>query len=127
MGLLDKILGKEKESQEVPNLEELMNHEGDIVSPPADFYVKKLDLRNEGDVELAINELSQKNIIILNLRPLIKQQKRLKAIITKLRQNAEKLNGDIALLQTDMIILTPQNVKIVKTKPKQRRLGHQIS
>ncbi len=123
MGLLDKILGKEKETQEVPDLEELMNQEGDVVSPPADFYVKKLDLRNDGDVELTLNELSQKNIIILNLKPLIKQENRLKNIISKLKRHVEKLNGDIALLQHDMVILTPQNVKIVKTKPKHKRLG----
>ena len=117
MGLFDKILGKNEEP-EVPDLEEIMHNEGDVVSPPADFYVKRVDLRNEGDGEMAVKELGSKNIIILNVMPLSKQPNRLKGIISKLKSFATKSNGDIALLSNDMIILTPANVKIVKSKPK---------
>ncbi len=117
MGLFDKILGK-GETGEVPDLEEVMDAEGDVVSPPADFYVKRIDLRNEGDADLVLKELAQKNIIILNVIPLSKQPNRLKAIISKLKMQSNKTNGDIALLSTDSILLTPSNVKIVKSKPK---------
>ncbi len=117
MGLFDKILGK-GETGEVPDLEEVMNAEGDVVSPPADFYVKRIDLRNEGDADLVLKELGQKNIIILNVIPLSKQPNRLKTIISKLKMQSNKTNGDIALLSTDSILLTPSNVKIVKSKPK---------
>jgi SepF-like predicted cell division protein (DUF552 family) len=117
MGLFDKILGKNEEP-EVPDLEEIMQNEGDVVSPPADFYVKRVDLRNEGDGDMAVKELGAKNIIILNVMPLSKQPNRLKGIISKLKMHVGKTNGDIALLSNDMIILTPTNVKIVKSKPK---------
>lgn len=117
MGLFDKILGKNEEP-EVPDLEELMGTEGDVVSPPADFYVKRVDLRNEGDGEMALKEIGSKNIIILNVIPLSKQPNRLKGIISKLKQHAGRINGDIALLSNEMILLTPANVKIVKSKPK---------
>ncbi|MGV8084961.1 MAG: cell division protein SepF [Candidatus Bilamarchaeum sp.] len=117
MGLFDKILGS-KEEVKVPDLEEVMQAEGDAVSPPADFYVKRIDLRNEGDGDLAAKELAAKNIIILNVMPLSKQPNRLKGIISKLKANSSKTNGDIALLSNDMILLTPGNVKIVKSKPK---------
>lgn len=125
MGLFDKILGGKSEETGMPDLEELMQSEGDVVSPPADFYVKRVDLRNEGDGDLAITELVSKNIIILNVRPLSKQPNRLKGIISKLKVHTGKSNGDIALLSHDMIILTPSNVKIVKSKPKPK--GHVIS
>jgi len=119
MGLFDKILGGKTESADVPDLEEIMqNSEGDAVSPPADYYVKRLDLRNEGDVELVIKELTTKNVIILNLVPLSKQPNRLKGIISKLKVHSSKTNGDIALLSNEMVIMTPANVKIVKSKPK---------
>jgi len=120
MGLLDKIFGK-GESVDVPDLEEVMEAEGDVVSPPAEFYVKRIDLRNEGDGDLVVKELTQKNVIILNLLPLSKQPNRLKGIIAKLKSHAGKINGDIALLSTDSIILTPSNVKIVKSKPKPKK------
>lgn len=125
MGLFDKVFGK-SEPVEVPNLEEVMDAEGDVVSPPADFYVKRLDLRNEGDGELAIKELGSKNIILLNVTPLSKQPNRLKGIISKLKHHTSKTNGDIALLSTNMILLTPSNVKIVKSKPRAKRSGTQI-
>ena len=120
MGLLDKIFGK-GENVDVPDLEEVMEAEGDVVSPPAEFYVKRIDLRNEGDGDLVVKELMQKNIIILNVLPLSKQPNRLKGIIAKLKSHAGKINGDIALLSTDSIILTPSNVKIVKSKPKPKK------
>ncbi|MEM3422184.1 MAG: cell division protein SepF [Candidatus Bilamarchaeaceae archaeon] len=118
MGLFDKIFGKEK--SETPNLEELMNEEGDVVNPPADFYIKRIDLRNEGDADLVIKELSEKNIIILNVMPISKQPNRLKGIIAKLKNNATKINGDISLIskESGLLILTPTNVKIVKSKKK---------
>ncbi len=117
MGLFDKILGKNEET-ETHDLEDLMQAEGDVVSPPADFYVKRVELRNEGDGELAVKELGTKNIIILNVMPLSKQPNRLKTILSKLKSHTGKINGDIALLTNDLVLLTPSNVKIVKTKPK---------
>jgi SepF-like predicted cell division protein (DUF552 family) len=118
MGLFDKILGK-GEQADVPDLEEVMQSaDGDAISPPADFYVKRVDLRNEGDADLVLKELGSKNIIILNVIPLSKQPNRLKGIVSKLKVHSGRINGDIALLSNDMIILTPSNVKIVKSKPK---------
>ena len=120
MGLMDKLFGK-TDSVEVPDLEEVMDADGDVINPPAEFYVKRVTLRNEGDGDLAIKELSEKNIIILDLSPLSKQPNRLKGIIAKLKQHSNKVNGDIALLSNDAIIATPANVKIVKTKPKVKK------
>jgi len=119
MGFFDKIFGK-NEQVEVPDLEDIMQAEGDVVSPPADFYVKRIDLRNEGDGDLAVKELGSKNIIIVNVVPLSKQPNRLKTILSKLKMHTGRINGDIALLSQDMLILTPANVKIVKSKPKAR-------
>jgi len=122
MGLFDKIFGKSgTEKEALPNLDEIMDSEGDIVSPPADFYVKRIDLRNEGDAELAMKELSKKNIIILNISLIAKQTNRLKHIISKMKTYTNKINGDIAMLSTESVILTPKNVKIVKSKPKFRK------
>jgi SepF-like predicted cell division protein (DUF552 family) len=122
MGLFDKILGGKNEQTDVPDLEDLMDAEGDVVSPPADFYVKKVELRNEGDADLVVKELTQKNIVVLDVEPLKKQPNRLKTILSKLRAYAGKTNGDVAGLASDtktaLILLTPANVKIVKSKPK---------
>jgi hypothetical protein len=122
MGMFDKIFGKEKEAEE-PDLEQFLEieEEGDVVNPPADFYVKRIDLRNEGDANLALKELTTKNVIIVNVAPLSKQPNRLKGIISKLKVQSEKMNGDIALLTNELVILTPSKVKIVKSKQKPKR------
>ncbi|NYZ60086.1 cell division protein SepF [Candidatus Micrarchaeota archaeon] len=119
MGIFDKILGKEKDTEE-PDLGQYLEieAEGDVVNPPADFYVKRVDLRNEGDANLVMKELTSKNIIIVNVLPLTKQPNRLKGIVSKLKVGAEKMNGDIALLTNELILLTPAKVKIVKSKQK---------
>jgi uncharacterized protein len=117
MGIMDKILGK-GETPEATNIEDMLDEQSDVVNPPADFYVKTIDLRNDGDVESAMKELSEKNIIILNVLPLSKQPNRLKTIIGKLKAFVGKMNGDIAMIPPDRIILTPAKVKIVKSKPK---------
>ena len=121
MGIMDKLFGKEKEEE--VNLEEYLDlgEEGDIVNPPADFYVKRIDLRNEGDASLAVKELGSKNIIVLNLIPLSKQPNRLKGIVSKLKSQIDRMNGDIALLNPETVLLTPSKVKIVKTKAKPKR------
>jgi SepF-like predicted cell division protein (DUF552 family) len=121
MGLFDKLLGKGEAGGEALDIQEIVEGAADIVTPPADFYVKKIELRNEGDADLVIKELSSKNIILLNVTPIAKQPNRLKGIIGKLKVNANKTNGDIALLEESVILLTPANVKIVKSKPKPAR------
>jgi len=125
MGFFDKLIGKNEEVA-VPDLEEVMQAEGDAVSPPADFYVKKIDLRNEGDGDFAIKELASKNIILVNLEPMKNQPKRLGSIVSKLKSHVSKTNGDIAALSMYLVILTPMNVKIVKTKPKPAKQGMNI-
>ncbi len=124
MGIFDKILGKPKE--EAPNLEhylEIGEESGDAVNPPADFYVKRVDLRNEGDASLVVKELTSKNIIVLNVAPLTKQPNRLKTIVSKLKSITDKANGDMALLTQELVIITPSKVKIVKSKPKAPKEG----
>lgn len=119
MGLFDKIIGKgETSGGDDLDLQDLVENAGDSLNPPADFYVKRIDLRNEGDSDIVLKELAQKNIIILNIAPLSKQPNRLKGIISKLKYNSSKTNGDMALFSESTIILTPGNVKIVKSKPK---------
>lgn len=117
MGLFDNILGGGEERNDL-DLEDVIEGEGDVINPPADFYVKKIDVRNEGDVELVAKELGTKNVIILNVSPLSKQPNRLKKIISRMKSHSDKIDGDIALLSSELVILTPKHVKIVKSKPK---------
>lgn len=120
MGILDAILGKGKDEDSL-ELDEYLEGEGDIVTPPAKYYIKKVDLRNEGDAEIVVKEIEQGNVVIINIEPLSKQPNKLKKIIDKLKTFSLKIDGDMAKL-TDMLVITvPARVKIVKSKkPPQR-------
>jgi SepF-like predicted cell division protein (DUF552 family) len=120
MGIMDKVFGKKEEGEGKENLDELLSGAtqdvGDAVNPPAKMYIKKKELRNDGDVELIAKELQQGNIMIIDITPLANQPNRLKVMIEKIKQIIGKLNGDLAALTDKVIIATPTAIKIVKSK-----------
>ena len=119
MGFLDNLFGGSGGSDEI-DIEEYLREdveEGDAITPPADSYVKKIDLRNEGDAEGALKEVvKNNNIIILNLKPLIHQPNRLKSILSKVKTTLLKKGGDIAAISPELVLLTPKKIRIVKSK-----------
>ncbi|MCW6160077.1 MAG: cell division protein SepF [Candidatus Micrarchaeales archaeon] len=125
MGIFNKlggVLGTQKEM----NVEEWMNSEEmenvDVMSEPADFYVKPLALQQESDLAIIQSELQKKNIILLNVSEMAKRPNTLKTMIDSLKQYVEKTNGDIARLDEEKILLTPSKVKIIKSrKPAQKK------
>lgn len=118
MGIFDSIFGRKREDTGIEEYLDISLEEGDVVSPPPKFYIRRVDLRNEGDADLALRELNSNNVIVLNVRPLSHQPNRLKSIVAKLKVNVTKMDGDIALLTNDYVLLAPSRVKIVKSKKK---------
>ncbi|MEM4554339.1 MAG: cell division protein SepF [Candidatus Anstonellaceae archaeon] len=121
MGILEKITKSIGLSREI-NLEEYMNavemENVDVLHEAADFYVKPLALEKEDDVNVIMEELKAKNIILLNVSPMSKQPNKLRQIIDNIKMHITKINGDIARIDNDKILLTPSKVKIVKSKKK---------
>lgn len=122
MGLLDEIsktLGLSK-STEVEKIEEFMDsaemENVDVLHEAADFYVKPLSLDSEQDINLILDELKQKNILILNISTLKRNEAKLKMIVDNLKNHINKINGDIARIDDNRILVTPSKVKIVKSK-----------
>ncbi len=121
MGIIEKItrgLGLNKEM----NLEEYMNtvemENVDVLHEAADFYVKPVALESEKDVNVIMEELKAKNIILLNVSPMSKQPNKLKQTIDNIKMYVTKINGDIARIDNDKILLTPTKVKIVKSRKR---------
>jgi SepF-like predicted cell division protein (DUF552 family) len=120
MGILDKVFGKKGEEEGRENLDELLSGAtqdvGDAVNPPAKMYIKKISIRNDGDADLIMKELSGGNIMIIDITPLANQPNKLKSMVEKVKMVASKTNGDLAALSDKMIIATPAGIKIVKSK-----------
>ncbi len=102
------------------NVEEFMTaaeaEDVDIMHKAADFYVKPIALQSDSDVKVVQEELTQKNIVLLNFSPIMRNPAKLKAVVGELKMFVNSINGDIARIDEDKILLTPHNVKIVKKR-----------
>lgn len=121
MGIFEKItksLGLSKEM----NIEEYMDtiemENVDVLHEAADFYVKPIALESETDVGVIEEELKNRNIILLNVSPMARQTTKLKQIVDNIKNFTMRINGDIARIDENKILLTPSKVKIVKTRKR---------
>ena len=119
MGILSGLKALTGVSRDM-NVDEFMSaaeaEEIDVMHQAADFYVKPIALQAEGDVKVVEDELQQKNIVLLNISPMARNPAKLKAAVSELRSFTSGLNGDLARIDEDKILLTPHNVKIVKRR-----------
>ncbi|MGC9037649.1 MAG: cell division protein SepF [Candidatus Micrarchaeia archaeon] len=121
MGVFDK-LGQAfgVSSSKGINIEEYMNaaemEDVDVLHEPADMYVKPVSIVSEDDVKLVEEELKKKNIILANIEELAKRPTTRNNVITALKNYVATINGDIAQIDENRILVTPQKVKIIKRK-----------
>jgi hypothetical protein len=121
MGVFDK-LGQAfgVSSSKEMNIEEYMNsaemENVDVMHEPADMYVKPVSIVSEDELKLVEDELSKKNILLLNIEELSKRPTTKNNVITALKNYVTKINGDIAQIDDTRIMLTPARVKIIKRK-----------
>ena len=121
MSIFEKLSGKLGINKDM-DIEEYMNtvemDNVDALHEAADFYVKPIALESEADVSVIMDELKARNIVLLNVTPLSKQPNKLKGIIDSIKNFTLKINGDIARIDNDKILLTPSKVKIVKSRKR---------
>jgi SepF-like predicted cell division protein (DUF552 family) len=113
-GFLDKLLGvgteKEGESGDYLELEE----GGEFVQfdTPA-RYIKVCKLKGFADIDISARELSEGNIVIVDIQPLADRSvKELKHAVDEMKDICLSMGGDIAGITEYHLILTPPNIKI---------------
>lgn len=123
MGIIEKIqqglgLGHSIDLEEYMDTVEM--EDVDVLHEPADFYIKPIALEREEDINVIMEELKARNIVLLNVSRMARWPKKLKASVGALRNFVEKVGGDIARIDNDKILLTPSKVKIVKRIKKRK-------
>jgi hypothetical protein len=117
MTFIDKIF---KKSEDNVDIEEFLNNldvEEETMVEDADAYVKPVSLSSEEDSNMVIEELRKGNIILLNIGDLSKRNAiKLRELVNSIKSAAEEINGDIARISTERILVTPSKVKIIKRK-----------
>ncbi|MBI2598335.1 MAG: cell division protein SepF [Candidatus Diapherotrites archaeon] len=116
MAFLEKIVGKKEEL----DIEEYLNNidvEEESLYEDADAYVKPISLNSEVEKDLVLEEAKAGNIIILNIADLSKRNSiKLRELITDIKTGISGIDGDMARLSNDRVLITPSRVKIVKRK-----------
>jgi len=119
MAFLEKVLKKE----DGIDIEDYLNNldaADDTVYEDADAYVKPYSLSTDADIEVVLKEAKAGNIVLLNIGDLSKRNAiKLKDLVTRIKGGVETINGDIARISQDRVLVTPSKVKIIKKKEPQ--------
>ncbi len=119
MAFLEKVLRKD-EGIDIEGFLNNLDEDDETIYEDADAFVKPVTLSTDADVEVVLNEAKQGNIILLNIDQLSKRNAiKLKELVTKIKSGVEAINGDIARISPDRILVTPSKVKIIKKKETQ--------
>lgn len=116
MAFLDKVFRK---SDDV-DVEEFLNNldvEEESVYDDADAFVKPINLTKDQDAEVVKAELKQGNIVLLGIGDLSKRnQIKLKELLESVKGAVAEIDGDIARISQDRLLVTPSKVKIIKQR-----------
>ncbi len=116
---LEKVL-KRQDSLDIEEFLNTVDVEEETAYEDADAFVKPLTLNRNEDAQLVINEAKSGNIVLLNIADLSKRNAiKLKELITDIKSNVVAMNGDMARISQDRILITPSKVKIVKRRNTQ--------
>jgi uncharacterized protein len=89
-----------------------------VTSEPASkTYLKAMPLKDLSDIENVKNEIRNGNIIILRITPLAgKSIEDVKTAVNELFQFAESIQGDIARLGEERVVICPKTIRIWREK-----------
>lgn len=100
-GLLDKIVGKNDEDKGGATIR----------------YIKAIPLRAYEDIDVIKAEVRAGNIVICNVAPLAKNNiEDVKRGINELNEYTQNIDGDIARLGEERVIITPKSIRIWRNK-----------
>jgi len=114
---MEKLIGKRDEI----DIEEVLNSmdaEGEEDAyQDADALVRPISLNADADKDMAIAEMKKGNLLLLNIADIAKRNPiKLRDFISQIKKEAESINGDIARISQDKVLVTPSRVKIVKSR-----------
>lgn len=116
--IVDKLAGKPKPVQEQPEeyLELNVERGYESAAEAPERYVKVCKLKGFADVDESARELSDGNIIILDIKPLAERSmNELKHAVEEMKDVCLSMGGDIAGLSEYHLIMTPPNLRIERS------------
>jgi SepF-like predicted cell division protein (DUF552 family) len=82
-------------------------------------YLKAMPLKDLADLESIKSEVKNGNILILRITPLAsKSIEEVKQAVNQLYEFTESIQGDIARLGEERVVICPPNIRIWREKPQ---------
>lgn len=115
MGLFDRFVGT-KDEVDIDDFLNNLDQEEDVYAD-ADALVKPITLNSDDDVKIVCKELRDGNIVLVNIADMAKKNAlKLRDYVSRIKEEVEAINGDIARISNERILTTPSKVKIVKRR-----------
>ncbi|MBI5553387.1 MAG: cell division protein SepF [Candidatus Diapherotrites archaeon] len=116
MAFVERLLGQREEV----DIEHFLNNlDAEDVSEysDAEALVKPITLMEEEDAKVIAEEIRKGNIILANIVDLSKRNvSKLRELIGKIKVLVDEVDGDIARVSQERILITPAKIKIVKRR-----------
>ncbi len=95
---------------------DLGEYEGTLESAPAELYVRVAEITNISEIPELKKEIYDGNIVIVDIS-LVRQDKlALDRVVKELKHVVADVRGDIAGIGEDQLVVTPNGIKIDRTK-----------
>ena len=116
MGFMNKLFGEKKQGnvEGYIDLEKYVATEN--VAPPAKMYVRVGEIHRYEDLRQFTDYVYGGNLLLLDFSPIADEEVILKRITNDLKKMVEEINGDIAGIGNNMMIVSPSGVKIDRRK-----------
>ena len=118
MGIVDKILG-DKKSGDVNgyiDLEKYVESSSGETSAGAKMHVRVGEIQRYEDLKEFTDYVYGGNVLILDFSPIAEEEIILKRITNDLKKLCKEINGDIAGIGNNLMIIAPTDVKVERRK-----------
>lgn len=116
LGFFNKVMTK----TDSVDLEDFLNNLDQVQEENyenADALVKPLDLSTDADADVIIKEVKTGNLALVNIADLNKRNKgKLKELLSRIKSEVRAIDGDMAGISAERVLITPSKVKIIKKK-----------
>ncbi len=117
MGFFDKVFSKKADDEQIEDFLNNLDVSEESMYENADALVKPMALVEDSDVAKAVEEMKKGNILLLNIGEMQKRNAlKLREYISTVKDAAAQIDGDIARISIDRVLVTPSKVKIIKKR-----------
>lgn len=117
MSFFENVLGKKSGGLDIEEFLNNLDVEEESMYEDVDAFVKPVSLHNDKDRDVVIDELKKGNIILVNIADLSKRNAiKLRELITDIKSTVDEIDGDIARITHDRVLVTPSKVKVIKRR-----------